>query len=285
MLVEKTFRYTCRLPRIGHHVRQPPDKIIKAQSFAGVNRFIGDVSSALNVNRGNDLPRGVFVIRIHGLARVDLVPAHGAQDVAVVINRTPAPPLFVQHLRKKNFQFTVSPAPPDGYRFRRVSRTVRVNGITQPRQSLVLQPGFHALNRLAHVLVVTIDVALVQGAMSLNSSGVRLPHDPPHHLRHGRRGRGVVQQGQHVGKRAIPALFECIFGENPADGTLLAQYIFACEFLALGRLNSYPRLRYGKIAYQVFAHVFGMNVSPAPLLLARPLYPDQRDGTNVAIFA
>ena len=112
-----------------------------------------------------------------------------------------------------------------------------------------------------------------------------LSHDPPHHLRHGRRGRRVVQQGQHVGKRTVPSLFECVFRENPADGAPFAQQIFACEFLVFGRLNSYLRLRYGKIAYQIFAHVFGMNVSPAPLLLARPLDPDQRDGTNVAIFA
>ena len=135
----------------------------------------------------------------------------------------------MQNPRKENFEFAVGAATLDGDRLGGVSRAVSANGIAQAGQPFVFQSGFHPFNRLPYVLIVAVDVTLIQAELAsiLRAWGWRM-------IRPTICVMAVVavvlsSRASTYANEQIPALFECVFGQNPADRAMFAQYIFVSK--------------------------------------------------------
>ncbi len=98
--------------------------------------------------------------------------------------------------------------------------------------ALLLQGLLHIAGNRVRPLPEAIDVAFVQ-LLVLGFFGERLPQDPPNQLSHALGAARVVERDQDVRERAVPALLQSRFSNDPVYGTALCQQVDSLDVILL----------------------------------------------------
>ena len=139
-----------------------------------------------------------------------------------------------------------------------------------------VQPGHHLLQRLVEVCGRCDDIGEIQylAAVLLR---VGQPKHPPQNLLHIHGRSAVCHRGQHIGKGAVPALFQGIHGDDVPDGAVWGQQVHIFQLVLIAGFDG--DFLFGNAAvHQRFLYFF---VCGAVCIVAG-LGLEQNDGTNIA---
>ena len=139
-----------------------------------------------------------------------------------------------------------------------------------------VQPGHNLLQRLVEVCGRCDDIGEIQHFTAVFLCVGQAKYAPQNLLHiHGR--SAVCHRGQHIGKGAVPALFQGIHGDDVPDGAVLGQQVHIFQLVLIAGFDGNFLFR-NTAVHQCFLDFF---ICSAVRIVAG-LGLEQNDGTNIA---